>query len=762
MKGNKETGSVNTNAGTHALGRSAGRRINGERRKLRTLNRQEHMNAKYGLSTLLTLLAALSAGSAQPFITTQPQNQTNVVGTTATFTVGTTNPPPIFYQWRFNAGLLDEADVTGQTNTTLVLTNVQVGNAGPYAVVVSNVDGAITSAVATLTVLVPPSVFPLRLSGQSQTVDDAFDPYVSPSVSFGANILLATTAQGTPPLYSEWRFNQLGLPGKTNVSLNRFVSAGLVLTNLQLTNAGDYTLVVTNVAGSATSQVMTLTVDAVFTKINAGPIVTDNVGAFSSIGGTWGEYNNDGFLDLFVYNGDGGATHPCLYRNNGDGTFTKITNGSPVSAVVESYSASWGDYDNDGNLDLFVGGHSSTLLYRNDGNGTFTPITNSGFALDAGAYAGAAWGDYDNDGLLDLILDEGHAGQLGHEYLYHNNGDGTFAKIATGSIANDLVDACGCAWGDYDNDGYLDLFVCNGGYLASETNFLYHNNGDGTFTRMTSNTVGSIASDAGRSIGCAWGDYDNDGFLDLYVGNEGGTDQVPTVVNFLYHNNGDGTFTRITTGSPVNEYSDSWGVCWADYDNDGFLDLFASRGDGRGNSLYRNNGNSNSWLTVKLLGTASNRSAIGAKVRVKATIGGVSRWQLRQITGGTGFPSHNELRANFGLGDARNIDTVRIEWPSGIVQTLTNVTPKQILTVVERQQPGSTNAPSFTSVFRASNGVVNLSVAGDTNLIYVFEASTNLMNWSWLGVRSNATGTIQFTDPKATNYASRFYRVSVP
>jgi len=105
---------------------------------------------------------------------------------------------------------------------------------------------------------------------------------------------------------------------------------------------------------------------------------------------------------------------------------------------------------------------------------------------------------------------------------------------------------------------------------------------------------------------------------------------------------------------------------------------------------------------------------------------------------------------------------VRIEWPSGIVQTLTNVTPKQILTVVERQQPGSTNAPSFTSVFRASNGVVNLSVAGDTNLIYVFEASTNLMNWSWLGVRSNATGTIQFTDPKATNYASRFYRVSVP
>ena len=166
-------------------------------------------------------------------------------------------------------------------------------------------------------------------------------------------------------------------------------------------------------------------------------------------------------------------------------------------------------------------------------------------------------------------------------------------------------------------------------------------------------------------------------------------------------------------------------------------------------------------ITVKLIGTVSNRSAIGAKVHAKATIGGVSRWQLRQITGGSGFAGHNELQANFGLGDSTNVELVRIEWPSGIAQTLTNVAPKQFLTVVEHQ-PGVTNAPNFTSVARATNGAVNLSVAGDAGLLYLFEASTNLVNWSWLGVRTNAAGTIQFTDFRATNYANGFYRVSIP
>jgi len=743
------------------------------------------------------LLAAVSTGLCQPVITTQPSSLTNIAGTSAAFSVEATGTEPLHYQWQFYT-----IDRTDQTNAILVLTNVQTGDAGSYTVVITNVDGAVTSAVATLTVLVYPKILFLRLSGKAATSQDSSHLYRSNSVSPGANLIFTTSASGTAPLHFQWQFNQLDLPGKTNTSL--------ALANAQLTNAGEYAIVVTNVAG-ATSNVATLTVDPAFTKITTGPMVTD-VGY--SAGGTWGDFNNDGFLDLFVPNGmDGAAYFSFLYRNNGDGTFTSVTSGPPVNVFAEATCACWGDYDNDGNLDLYAattgrnllyhnngGGaftrittgsivtdsantygaawvdydndglldlfvttfdparNSHNFLYRNNGDGTFSAITNSILVTDRGSSLGCVWGDYDNDGHLDLFVCGGTGSDitiLQPNRLYHNNGDGTFTRVSTGSIATDLANSCACAWGDYDNDGFLDLFVGN---LRGQKNFLYHNNGDGTFTRITNDIV---ANDVGNSFGCAWGDYNNDGFLDLFVTNEGLPDVVPTPVNFLYHNNGDGTFTKVISGSQVNEYSDSLGCAWADYDNDGFLDLFASRGDGRGNYLYRNNGNSNSWLTVKLIGTVSNRSAIGAKVHAKATIGGVSRWQLRQITGGGGFAGHNELQANFGLGDATNIDLVRIEWPSGIAQTLTNVAPKQFLTVVEHQ-PGVTNAPNFTSVARATNGAVDLSVAGDAGLLYLFETSTNLVNWSWLGVRTNATGTIQFTDFRATHYAKRFYRVSIP
>jgi len=625
------------------------------------------------------------------------------------------------------------------------------------------------------------------------------------SVSLGASAKFQVSATSTnQPIFYQWRFAAADLAGKTNSNLN--------LTNIQVLNAGGYDAVLTDGSGSVTSRVARLEVDPTFTKLTTGPIVTD-IQTSSSTGGTWGDYNNDGFLDLLVPNGMDGATRNAfLYRNNGDGSFTKVTSGPPVNVPAESSSACWGDYDNDGNLDLFAAttgrnllyhnnGNSTftrittagsvvtdiantwgaawvdydndglldlfattfdpsaashNFLYRNNGDGTFGSITNSILVTDRGSTLGCVWGDYDNDGSLDLFVcgGSGESGTLQRNRLYHNNGDGTFTKASTGSIATDLGHSGPCAWGDYDNDGFLDLFVANVGGLK---NFLYHNNGDGTFTRITN---GIVVNDVGKAFACAWGDYDNDGFLDLFVTNEGDSSIVPTVVNFLYHNNGDGTFAKITAGSPANEYSDSWGCSWADYDNDGFLDLFAARGDGRGNYLYRNNGNSNSWLTVKLVGTVSNRSAIGAKVRVKATIGEVSRGQLRQITGGSGWAGYNELRANFGFGDATNVDLVRIEWPSGIVQTLTNVASKQFLTVVEHQEGGAV-PPVFTSVSRSANGAVDLSVAGDAGLRYLFEASTNLMNWTWLGVRTNLTGTIQFTD-MVTNFPKRFYRVVAP
>jgi hypothetical protein len=272
-----------------------------------------------------------------------------------------------------------------------------------------------------------------------------------------------------------------------------------------------------------------------------------------------------------------------------------------------------------------------------------------------------------------------------------------------------------------------------------------------------------VGLNGGDSTGCVWGDYDNDGYLDLFVCNL-------YLKNFLYHNRGDGTFEQITTGSLVNDGGPgvpSVGCSWGDYDNDGFLDLVVANGGGPSpvefnNFLYRNNGNSNAWIKIKCVGTVSNRSAIGTKVRIKATIGGKTFWQMREVSCGDGFASGNPLETHFGLGDATNIDIVRIEWPSGIVQTLTNVAAKQFLTVEEHQPGFVVSPPNFTGVSRATNGVVNLSVTGDTGLLYVFEASTNLINWTKVGVRSNATGVVAFADTKATNYASRFYRVSIP
>jgi enediyne biosynthesis protein E4 len=310
--------------------------------------------------------------------------------------------------------------------------------------------------------------------------------------------------------------------------------------------------------------------------------------------------------------------------------------------------------------------------------------------------------------------------------------------------------------GDYDNDGYLDLFVVNDLCNCTEPNFLFHNNGDGTLSRMTNAEAGSSTTDLGGGGVCAWGDFDNDGYLDLFVPH--------TPQSWFYHNNGDGTFTRILSGSLVNDGGINPVSCaWGDYDNDGFLDLIVTRGAERAletNLLYHNNGNSNAWIKVRLVGTASNRSAVGAKVRLNATIRGKNMWQLREINTGSGFGA-SPLEAHFGLGDATNIDQLRIEWPSGIVQTLTNVAPRQTLTVVEHQpHPGA--SPAFAGVGLSTNATINLTLIGSPGAIYLLEASTNLVNWTKVGVRSNATGSVVFVDLNATNITHRYYRASAP
>ena len=423
-----------------------------------------------------------------------------------------------------------------------------------------------------------------------------------------------------------------------------------------------------------------------FTRITAGNIGTDVNNAF---GAAWADYDNDGALDLFVATST--SANDWLYHNNGNGSFTKVTAGAIVSSGGNGNNCSWGDYDNDGFVDLWVANSDQRdFLYHNNGDGSFTRITNGPIAEKAGNSQGGSWGDYDNDGRLDLFVSRVNEPNL----LYHNEGNGVFRAITNGTIVTEPTVSQGTSWGDYDNDGYLDLFVANP--VNGQKNFLYHNNGDGTFSKIT---TGPVVGDTFGACG-VWADYDNDGFLDLFVANRSG------LLNSLFHNNGDGTFTKISDVIPTTDPNNSFSAAWADYDNDGFPDLFVSNVGTYNNFLYHNNGNSNNWLNIKCEGRISNRAAIGAKVRLKATIGGRSLWQLREVSGGGGLGSQNDLRAQFGLGDAAMAERVRIEWPSGIVQELDNIVAKQFLTIVEpqlsispkEQQPSPGDTATFTFV----------------------------------------------------------------
>ena len=470
-----------------------------------------------------------------------------------------------------------------------------------------------------------------------------------------------------------------------------------------------------------------------FTKITTGAIVTDGG---ESEACSWGDYDNDGDQDLFVSNGLLNSRNNFLYRNDGPAsgyTFTKITDGNIVNDGGGSRSASWGDYDNDGDIDLFVANQQVIIkdfLYQNNGDGTFTKITEGDIVNDNGVADPATWVDFDNDGFLDVFV--GNPGGDGRNFLYHSNRDGTFTKITQGEIVTDSEDTIGHGWGDFDNDGDRDLFVGN----RAGFNSFYLNNGDNSFTKMTE---GIIITDPGEASGANWIDYDNDRDLDLFVSvsgldqtndfylNEGpdsnytftkitGGDIVTDISNFsssswadfdndgdldcfisnfgdfnfngqanyLYFNNGDGTFTKITEGDIVSDVSTSVGCAVADYDNDGDMDLYVCNTFDSNNLLYRNdNNNGNSWLKIQLIGTASNASGIGARINVKATLSGAEVWQMRVIEGQSGLLGQNSLIAHFGLGSASNIDSLKIEWPSGIIQVLENQSVNQLLTVTE-------------------------------------------------------------------------------
>ncbi len=389
-----------------------------------------------------------------------------------------------------------------------------------------------------------------------------------------------------------------------------------------------------------------------FGKTNAGEI---GIEVAVSQGSSWADADGDGDLDLYVANA--GNQNDFFYVNNGNGVFAKDVPSVISSDGGASFSSSWGDYDHDGDLDLFVANlGTNESLYRNNGDRTFTKETAGSIVNDRGFSQSASWADFDNDNDMDVFVandrNENNA-------LYANNGDGTFTKVTSGPVVSDGGNSFGGSWGDYDNDGDFDLFVAN---AQSQNDFLYQNNGNGTFTKVT---AGPLVADGASSQASGWSDFDNDGDLDLFV----------TTVDresFMYANNGDGTFTRLTDNPFRGDVQNATSASWGDYDNDGDSDLFVSV-NGGSNVLYFNAGNDNHWLKIKCAGVTSNTTGIGAKVRVKATINGKSVWQMRQIAMQTGYNSHSSLLAEFGLGDATQVDSIKVEWPSKKVEVLTNV-----------------------------------------------------------------------------------------
>lgn len=436
---------------------------------------------------------------------------------------------------------------------------------------------------------------------------------------------------------------------------------------IDINNDGWLDLFVAN--GNLTSQNNSLYINrrnGNFTKVITGAVVNDGG---SSIGGAFGDYNADGNPDLFVTNRN--FFKNFLYRGTGDSTFIKIITGNIVTDSSNSNCGHWVDIDRDGDLDLFViNFQGNDFLYLNSGapSYNFTKIDTAAFLLNAADFSiPAAWGDFNNDRFPDLFV--GNAGTQ-NDFIYKNNGNLSFSK----TILADGRSTLGASFGDFNNDGYLDLFVAN--YL-NQNNILYRNSGppDYSFIRID---TGVVSNDGGSSVGSCWGDVDNDGDLDLFVSNDNGEN------NFLYLNSGAPGygFTKITTGAIVNDGGNSFGNVFGDYNNDGAIDLFVANRLNQNNFLYLNNGNSNKWLGVKCRGAVSNRSAIGSKVKVKALINGQPVWQMREIVSQSGYNSEN-LVLNFGLGNATAADSIIVQWISGTNSVFTNVPFNRYVTLSE-------------------------------------------------------------------------------
>ncbi|MBI1389942.1 MAG: hypothetical protein GC154_15995 [bacterium] len=501
-----------------------------------------------------------------------------------------------------------------------------------------------------------------------------------------------------------------------------------------------------------------------------GDDALDNIIESTGAGCAFFDYDNDGWPDVYLVNGcylkgvsnirgrlNEGKLHNALYRNNGDGTFTDVTEAAGVGDAGFGMGCVTGDYDNDGDDDLFVTNYGPNALYRNNGDGTFTNVTEAAGVVDDRWGIGCSFFDYDRDGWLDLYVGnylkwdpnytyyyapDKFPGPLSYpgvqDVLYHNRGDGTFEDVTEqAGLINPDGRAMGVATSDIDNDGWVDIFVAN----DAMENYLYHNNGDGTFENIALTTATAFGQngEAQAAMGPEFGDFNLDGFLDLLV--------PDMTYCCLYRNTGQGYFEEMSNKAGVasvcGQYT-SWSGNFFDFDRDGWIDIFLSNGDShkldpeedllflnrhgerfedvssalgdafqskfvtRGSALadydgdgdldlltinlndrvrlLRNDGGTaRSWLKILLVGTTGNRDAYGAVIRL--TAGGLT--QTRYVTSSSGYLSQSSRMQHFGLGNAGEAEHIEIRWPGGETQILESVKANQSLTVTEPREGGA-------------------------------------------------------------------------